>query len=70
MVTLSGVIQSLITGTLVGGYYGLFALGLSMSWGVLDIINMSYFPFAVLSAYIAYATMTIMGLDPDRKSVV
>ncbi|GBC69857.1 High-affinity branched-chain amino acid transport system permease protein LivH [archaeon HR01] len=64
MVTLSGVIQSLLTGTLVGGYYGLFALGLSMSWGVLDIINMSYFPFAVLSAYIAYATMTIMGLDP------
>ncbi|MEM1945382.1 MAG: branched-chain amino acid ABC transporter permease, partial [Nitrososphaerota archaeon] len=64
MVSVAGVIQSLLTGTLVGGFYGLFALGLSMSWGVLDIINMSYFPFAVLSAYITYAAMTILGFDP------
>ncbi|MEM1949725.1 MAG: branched-chain amino acid ABC transporter permease [Candidatus Caldarchaeum sp.] len=64
MVSVTGVIQSLLTGTLVGGFYGLFALGLTMSWGVLDIINMSYFPFAVLSAYVAYVTVTSLGLDP------
>lgn len=64
MVSVTGVIQSLLTGTLVGGFYGLFALGLTMSWGVLNIINMSYFPFAVLSAYVAYVTVTSLGLDP------
>ncbi|MEM1942594.1 MAG: branched-chain amino acid ABC transporter permease [Nitrososphaerota archaeon] len=64
MVSVAGVIQSLLTGTLVGGFYGLFALGLSMSWGVLYIINMSYFPFAVLSAYITYAVVTTLGFDP------
>jgi len=64
MVSVSAVIQSIITGVLIGGYYGLFALGLSLSWGVLDIINMSYFPFAVLSAYITYTAMTVLGFDP------
>ena len=64
MPSTTAIMQSLLTGTLIGGYYGLFALGFTLSWGILDIINMSYFPFAVLAAYITYTTITILGFDP------
>ncbi len=64
MLSTSAIIQSLLTGTLVGGHYALFAFGLTLSWGILDIINMSYFPFAILSAYITYSTMVVLGFDP------
>jgi branched-chain amino acid transport system permease protein len=64
MLSASAIMQSFLTGTLVGGFYGLFALGLTLSWGVLNIINMSYFSLAVLSAYITYTTMTVLGFDP------
>ncbi|MCS6785130.1 MAG: branched-chain amino acid ABC transporter permease [Candidatus Caldarchaeum sp.] len=70
MVSYTGVVQSLITGTLIGGFYGLFALGLTLSWGILDIINMSHFAFAVLSAYITYVVLTLFGFDPFLSLII
>jgi branched-chain amino acid transport system permease protein len=46
--------QSLISGVLAGGLYGLLALGLSLSWGLLRLVNLSHFALAFLSAYIVY----------------
>jgi branched-chain amino acid transport system permease protein len=51
---LSLVEQSLITGVLAGCLYGLLALGLSLSWGLLKLVNIGHFAMALLSAYLTW----------------
>ena len=46
--------QSLISGVLAGGLYGLLALGLSLSWGLLRLVNLGHFAIALLAAYLTY----------------
>lgn len=55
--------QSVLSGIFVGALYGLLGLGLSLSWGLLRMINLAHFAFAFLSAYLCYQ-MAQMGLDP------
>jgi branched-chain amino acid transport system permease protein len=56
--------QAVIDGLLIGGLYGLLATGLSLSWGLLKLINVSYFALAFLSAYLTYELGTVHGLEP------
>src|SRR5215471_40525 len=53
--------QALISGVLAGGLYGLLAMGLSLSWGLLRLVNLSHFALAFLAAYIAYGLGTNLG---------
>ena len=46
--------QALISGLLAGGLYGLLGLGLSLSWGLLRLVNLTHFALAFLGAYITY----------------
>jgi branched-chain amino acid transport system permease protein len=55
--------QSILSGVFVGALYGLLGLGLSLSWGLLRLINLAHFAFAFLAAYLCYQ-MATMGLDP------
>jgi branched-chain amino acid transport system permease protein len=54
--------QALISGVLAGGMYGLLALGLSLSWGLLQLVNLSHFALAFLAAYITYELGTTYHL--------
>src|SRR5450432_1987584 len=55
--------QSILSGIFVGALYGLMGLGLSLSWGLLKLINLAHFAFAFLAAYLCYQ-MASMGVDP------
>jgi branched-chain amino acid transport system permease protein len=55
--------QSVLSGVFVGALYGLLGLGLSLSWGLLRLINLAHFAFAFLSAYLCYQ-MATLGVDP------
>jgi branched-chain amino acid transport system permease protein len=55
--------QSVLSGVFVGALYGLLGLGLSLSWGLLRLINLAHFAFAFLAAYLCYQ-MATMGIDP------
>ncbi|WP_077001619.1 branched-chain amino acid ABC transporter permease [Variovorax sp. KK3] len=55
--------QSILSGVFVGALYGLMGLGLSLSWGLLRLINLAHFAFAFLAAYLCYQ-MATMGMDP------
>src|SRR5512141_3513081 len=55
--------QSILSGIFVGALYGLMGLGLSLSWGLLRLINLAHFAFAFLAAYLCYQ-MASMGIDP------
>lgn len=56
--------QSLVSGVLLGGLYGLVALGLSLSWGLLRLVNLAHFAFAFLGAYLVYHLGTVWHLPP------
>ena len=43
-----------MSGILLGGIYALMALGFSLIWGAMKIINISHTMFALVAAYIAY----------------
>jgi branched-chain amino acid transport system permease protein len=56
--------QSLLSGLFIGGLYSLFGLGLSLSWGLLRLINLAHFALIFLGAYLTYHLTATAGLDP------
>jgi branched-chain amino acid transport system permease protein len=62
--------QSLISGLLIGGLYAIIATGLSLTWGMLQVINLAHFSFTFLAAYITYQLSTTVGIDPFLTMLV
>ena len=60
----------LIMGILLGGLYILIALGLSLVFGVMKLINVAHGDLVLFGSYFAYATMTILGIDPILSLVI
>jgi branched-subunit amino acid ABC-type transport system permease component len=58
------LLPSLTDGLLLGFVYGIAAMGLSLIWGVMDVINLSHGPIIALGMYGIYLTFTIFGLNP------
>lgn len=56
--------QALVSGLLAGGIYGLLALGLSLSWGLLRLVNLAHFALALLGAYLTYQLGSAFHLNP------
>ena len=61
--------QSILSGIFVGALYGLMGLGLSLSWGLLRLINLAHFAFAFLAAYLCYQ-LASKGMDPLATLVI
>jgi branched-chain amino acid transport system permease protein len=58
------ILQSLYSGMLVGGVYALIALGLSLAFGTMRIINLAHGELVLLAAYIAYTVESRFGVNP------
>jgi len=56
--------QAIVSGLLAGGLYGLLALGLSLSWGLLRLVNLAHFALALLGAYLTYQLGVTLHLSP------
>lgn len=61
---MAAFIQALIDGVLVGGVYGVIAVGLSLVFGVLGIVNFAQAEFMMLGMYAALFAWSYLGLDP------
>ncbi len=57
-------LQVLINGILLGGLYGIMAIGMSLIWGVMNIVNIAHGPLIMLGAYVTFWTFTLWGWDP------
>src|SRR5215210_4497418 len=57
-------LQVLINGILLGGLYSCIAVGFSLVWGVLNIINIMHGSLIILGAYAAYFAFTLLGINP------
>ncbi len=58
------LIQVLINGVLLGGLYACMAIGFSVIWGVMNLINIAHGSMIILGAYITYLLSTHTGIDP------
>jgi branched-chain amino acid transport system permease protein len=64
------VLQAALTGVLAGGLYALMAAGLSVTWGVLKIINLAHFGMILLGAYLTFQLASSWGMDPLLTAAV
>lgn len=64
------VVQSLLSGALVGALYGLAALGLSLVFGVLKVLNVAHGELLMLGGYAAFWIFNLLGIDPYLSLVV
>jgi branched-subunit amino acid ABC-type transport system permease component len=58
------ILPSLVDGLLLGFVYGLAAMGLSLIWGVMDVINLSHGPIIALGMFGIYLTFTLLSVNP------
>ena len=58
------ILQSIVSGILMGGIFALLGVGFSLTWGVMKVINIAHAAFGILAAYIAYWGLTLYGIDP------
>ncbi len=58
------VTQAVITGLLLGGVYGLVAMGLTLIFGVLDIVNFAHGALMTVAMYATFVLASESGIDP------
>jgi branched-chain amino acid transport system permease protein len=63
-------LQATVNGLLQGGLLALVAVGFSLVWGVMNIVNLAHGAFVVIGAYIAWKLQTGAGIDPLLGMVV
>ena len=63
-------INALIAGLLLGGFYAAVTVGISISFGILDIVNIAHPAFIILGSYIAYIVNQTFGFDPILTSII
>ena len=56
--------QDLVNGLLVGGIFAVVALGFSLVWGIMNIINLAHGSFVMLGAYLSYVLFSTWHVDP------
>jgi branched-chain amino acid transport system permease protein len=56
--------QAFVSGTMLGGVFALIAIGLTLIWGVMGIINFAHGEFLMIGMYVAYFLAAKTGLDP------
>jgi branched-chain amino acid transport system permease protein len=64
------LLNAIIAGLLLGGFYAAVSVGISISFGMLDIVNIAHPAFIILGSYIAYIVNERMGVDPIVVSLV
>lgn len=61
---MTAFLQATLNGLLQGGLLGLVAVGFSLVWGVMNIVNLAHGAFVILGAYVAWKVNDVAGLDP------
>jgi branched-chain amino acid transport system permease protein len=57
-------IQSVVNGVMIGGIYALIAVGLTLIFGVMNVINFAHGEFVMLGMFVTYLVYLLVGMDP------
>jgi branched-chain amino acid transport system permease protein len=69
-VSLDLLINAIIAGILIGGFYAAVTVGVSISFGILDVVNIAHPAFVILGSYIAYIVNDRLGIDPILTAII
>lgn len=58
------VLQAILSGLLLGGLYALIALGLTLMFGVMRVVNFAHGDFLMLAMYGTFFAWSLLGVDP------
>jgi branched-chain amino acid transport system permease protein len=64
------LVNAIIAGLMLGGFYAAVTAGISISFGMLDIVNIAHPAFILLGSYIAYIVNITLGIDPIVASIL
>jgi len=64
------LLNAVVAGLLLGGFYAAVTVGISISFGMLDVVNIAHPAFIILGSYIAYIVNSTTGLDPILTAIV
>jgi len=64
------LVNAIVAGLLLGGFYAAVTAGVSISFGMLDIVNIAHPGFIILGSYIAYFVNINFGVDPIVVSII
>lgn len=70
MFSLDLFLNALVAGILLGGFYAVVSLGISIAFGLLDIVNIAHPVFVMLGSYVAYILNAQLGFDPVLTGVL
>jgi len=68
--TLAFVLQSLLNGLLIGGVYSLMAIGLTLIFGVMKIVNFAHGSLVMLGMYTTYWAVVLLHVDPYASILI
>lgn len=69
-VSLGLMTNAVISGLLLGGFYAAVSIGVAISFGMLDIVNIAHPAFILLGSYVAFIGNTVFGIDPILAAVI
>ena len=64
------LLNAIVAGLLVGGFYAAVALGLSLAFGLLDVVNIAHPVFVILGSYVAFMLYEGLGIDPILAGLI
>ena len=64
------LLNAIVAGLLLGGFYAAVTVGVSISFGMLDVVNIAHPAFIILGSYIAYIVNATFGIDPILAAIV
>ncbi|XWN29887.1 MAG: branched-chain amino acid ABC transporter permease [Devosia sp.] len=68
--TLIDIANALLTGTFIGGYYAMVAIGLALSFGVMRLVNLAHGEFLIVGAYLSAVILDVVPMPPALVLVV
>ena len=68
--TMLGWLDTILQGLMLGGLYALFATGLSLTFGVMRLVNIAHGDLSILAAYLALVTVQSLGISPFAALLV
>ena len=63
-------LNAIVAGVLLGGFYAAVSLGISVTFGLLDVVNIAHPVFVILGSYTAFMLNSAYGLDPLLASLL
>jgi branched-chain amino acid transport system permease protein len=64
------LVNGIVAGLMLGGFYAAVTVGISISFGMLDVVNIAHPAFIILGSYVAYTLNAATGADPILCAII